>query len=398
MSVSGYLHLIRKIVLFANSGNRIRVSVQLVDVQSEVQFWGEKYDRELSDIFAVQDDIARRVTDSLRVAFVSRERRERRTEDIDAYTHYLRGRTLLYERTESSMKEALRQFEEAAEKDPGYARAYAGMADAHYLLGYFDYIPKREAYAKAKRLATKALSLDGALAEAHATLGAILEHYSNDYAGAEVEFKQAISLKPSYAQAHHWYAITLAAMGRLEEALEQMRVAEECDPLSPQIKTIRGTMLSWAGRDEEALAYWEAVLSTNPDFHLLYFHRAIHYIARGDRDHALADIRRKEKLTPGDLLCIFLSGYAGARFGDIQKTKEAISRLKTLSSRKGAVPDLVAHLYASMGDKDSFFEWANRAVDEQAFEPHDVRYSKLYGDIRADPRYRKLLRRIGLTG
>lgn len=378
------------------SGNRIRVSLQLVDVQSEVQFWSDKYDRDLSDIFAVQDDIARRVAESLTGALVAAERKERRTEDIDAYTHYLRGRTLLYDRREQAMKDALLQFKKAVKKDAGFARAYAGMADAYYLLGYFEHLPRERAYGMAKKLARRALSLDGTLADAHATLGAILDHYNYDYAAAEVEFKHAISLDPNYAQARHWYALTLAAMGRLDDALEEMGVAEECDPLSPQIRTVRGAMLSWAGRDDEALAEWEGVLETNPDFHLIYYQRAIHYIERGDRDRALADMEKKERLTPGDTSCIFLAGYIASSLGDRRKAMDAVRKLKLLQ-RRGPVPSTyISVIYGSLGEKEEFFARAKREIDERTFEPVFLRYSRLLSGIRADPRYGKLLSSVGL--
>jgi len=338
------------------STNRVRISLQLIDSESEEQLWANKYDRELNDIFAIQDDIAQKVTESLKVRLApGGEEKAKPTEDMDAYTHYLRGRTLLYDRTEPAMREALKHFEEAAKLDPRYARAYAGMADAYFLLGYFSALPFAEACSKAKELAGRALGLDPLLAEPHATLGVILSDYDHDYGRAEEEFRKAISVNPSYAQAHHWHALALATVGRMAEATEEMKKARDADPLSPQIRVIMGTMLSWAGRDDDALREWRTVLERNPDFPNLYYQRAVHYIDRGQKELALADVAKKLKLTPGETLAEFLVGYAAAHFGDRAKALEVLERLRA-SSREKPVPSLFfAHLYAALGDYDQFF-------------------------------------------
>jgi tetratricopeptide (TPR) repeat protein len=336
------------------------------------------------------------VTESLKVRLAPVEERTTPPENIDAYTHYLRGRTLLYERTEQAMREAMRHFEGATAKDPHYARAFAGLADTHYLLGYYAAIPFEEACIRAKLLAGKSLELDGALAEAHATLGTVLDHFDYDYAEAEDEFKRAISVNPSYAQAHHWYAVTLATLGRIGEAVEEMKKAQDGDPLSPQISVIKGIMLSWAGRDEEALKEWDMVQNRSPGFHNLYYQRAMHHIDRGEKELAFADVRKKLGLTPDDVTSKFLLGYASAHFSDRQKAEETIGEFKALAWEKIVPSALFAHLYAALGDDDEFFDWAERAVDEHRFEIPEVRYSSLYERIRADPRYARLLKKMGL--
>jgi adenylate cyclase len=378
------------------SGNRIRITVQLVEANTDEQLWVSKYDRELTDIFVIQDDIAQNITESLKVR-LARADEKAPPENIDVYTHYLRGRTLLYERTEQAMKEAMRYFEEAIAKDPHYARAYSGLADAHYLLGYYAALPFEEACATAKQQARKSLELDGSLAEAHATLGTVLDHFDHDYEGAEDEFKRAISLNPSYAQARHWYAITLATLGRIGEAVEEITKAQDADPLSQQISVVKGIMLSWSGRDEEALKEWDMVLKKNPGFHNLYFQRAMHYISRGQKELAFADVGEKVALTPDDVNSKFLLGYANAHFGEKKKAEETIRELKTLSKQKIIPSALFAHLYAALGDDDEFFHWADRAVAEHRFEILEVRYARPYERIRADPRYVGLLEKSGLS-
>lgn len=376
------------------SGKRVRITLQLVDSKTEEQLWDSKYDREMDDIFAIQDDIARNVTESLKVRLGQAETKP--PEDIDAYTHYLRGKTLLYERTEKAMQAALKHFDDAIRKDPSYARAYAGKADALYLLGYYFSLPFDEGCREARKLAQQALELDSNLAEAHATLGVILCNYDYDYKKSEEEFKQALALNPSYAQAHHWNALMLAIVGRIEEGVEEMKRAHDADPLSPQISVFRGVTLSWAGRDEDALEIWRSVQETNPDFHILYFQRAMHHIERGEKDLALADARRKARLTPDDVASTFLQGYADARFGETEKTMKTIRDLTSGSKGKIVPPELIAHLYAALGDNDRFFQWADRAIDEHQFGIPEVRYGRIYTGVRADPRYSKLLRDLGI--
>ncbi len=377
------------------SGNRVRITLQLVDAESEEQLWGNKYDRELGDIFSVQDDIARNVTESLKLKLVMGEAKP--PEDIDAYTHYLRGRTLLYERTETAMKQALKHFDEAIRLDPGYARAYSGKADAKYLLGYFFSLPFGEACNEARKLAEEALRLDPGLAEAHATLGVILSNYDCEYDKAETEFKRSISLNQSYAPAHHWNAVALATAGRIDEAVSEMKKAEDADPLSPQISVINGIMLSWAGRDEEALGEWRVIQERHPDFPNLYYQRAMHFIERDEKELAMADVKKKLSLSPDDAVSVFLEGFAAARFGDSKKARETIAVLMG-NARDRVVPTaLVAHLYAALGDRDRFFRWADRAVGEHEFSLPEVRYGRIYSEIRADPRYPSLLGKLGLT-
>ncbi len=375
------------------AGNKVRINVQLIDARTEEHLWAGKYDREMDNIFAIQDNIARRVTNALKVRLAKGKERGKPTGDLDAYTRYLRGRTLLYERTEPNVREARKQFELAIQADPSYAAAYAGLADAHYLAGYYHFAPTFESYSRAKDLTAKALGLDADLAEAHATVGVIKDHYDYDFGGAEDSFKNAIRLNPSYAQAHHWYALALLSMGRCGEALVELEKANEADPMSPIIRVVKGNALYYSGRDNDAVAEWRAVEESNPTFPGLYWHRAFYHMDVLQEEGADADIETWARLSGGNKEWLgFLKGYSDARFG---RREAALAAVRVLESASH-FPQFVAHIYGAMGDAARFFEWADRCVEERNFEIIAVRYMKTYERIRKDEKFEHLLTKMGL--
>ncbi|MDA4118677.1 MAG: hypothetical protein OK455_10075, partial [Thaumarchaeota archaeon] len=377
------------------AGDKVRITVQLIDARTEEHMWGAKYDREMDNIFAIQDNIAQRVTKALKVRLAKGGAKHKPTGDIDAYTHYLRGRRILYERTESNIKAAKRQFELAIEKDPNYAKAYAGLADAHYLAGYYHFAAVSESYSEAKKQTAKALALDEDLAEAHATIGVIKDHYDYDFRGAEDSFRKAIYLNPSYAQAHHWYSVTLLSMGRCEEALVELDKANEGDPLSPIIRVVKGNALYYSGREDEAVREWQAIEESNPTFPGLYWQRAFYHMDALQEKMADVDIEKWFRLSGGNQEWLgFLKGYLDARFGRRDAALRAVRELESASR----FPQFVAHIYAAMGDDSRFFEWADKCVQERNFEIIAVRYMKTYEQIRKDERYSNLLTKIGVDG
>jgi tetratricopeptide (TPR) repeat protein len=302
---------------------------------------------------------------------------------------------LLYERTEYSITEAMRQFELAIQMDPEYAVAYAALADAYYLAGYYAFAPLARSYTKAKELVSEALRLDENLAEAQATVGVIKDHYDYDFAGAEDSFKKAVDLNPSYAQAHHWYAVTLLAMGRLDEALVELEKANEADPLSPIIRVIKGNALYYSGKSSDAMAEWLEVQRNDPTFRGLYWQRAFYHMDTLHEQEAKADIEEWAILSrKKDIGLPFLEGYFDARFG---RKDEALRVLKELASTS-RFPQFVAHIYAALGNKDEFFTWADKAIQERNFEIVAVRYMRVYESIRKDKKYSNLLASMGLRG
>jgi TolB-like protein/lipoprotein NlpI len=375
------------------AGNKLRVSVQLIDAKTEEYLWTDKYDREMDNIFAIQDDIAHRVSNALKVKLVKGEAKGTPTEDIGAYTHYLRGRRLLYDRSEHSIKAAMEQFESAIKLDPKYAAAYAGLADAYYLSGYYRFSPLADSYGKAKELTSRALALNEGLAEAHATVGVIRDHYDYDFPGAEASFQRAIDLNPSYAQAHHWYAVTLMNMGRLEEALTELDRASEADPLSSIIRVIRGNALYFIGREAAALDEWRTVQQNDPTFPGLYWQRAFYFADTLQEKEATGEMKKLAGLShQGDKGLLFLEGYLDARFG---RREDALRIAEDLESTE-QLPQFVAHICAALGDSNGFFLWADKALRSKSFEVLAVRYMRIYEAIRNDQRYVELLNNMGL--
>lgn len=378
------------------SGDRIRIALQLVDPTSEERIWADKYDGRFDDIFAIQDEISRSVTRSLSVQLSPKYELPKSGGDIGAYTHCLKGRMQLYGRTEDALLGAVKEFESAIESDPEYARAYAGLADAKYLLGYFDYSPREQSYTDAVRLATMAVGLDPNLADPHATLGTLSAHLRYDFVKAEEEFRRAIALNPNYPLAHHWFAVTLCSMGRLAEAIEEIGRAQEADPLSPQITVVKGEFLAFAKRYEEAEREWQIVARRDPKFHVLYYQRAMNYMDRGEMERALADIQRVNELQPDSPFSRFLISCYDAFSGrkeSVLKTIEAL-KVRELGRRN---PDLIAVLYALTGDVDEFFHWENLAVELHSVEILELRYQGWSNAIRSDSRYSALMKRMNLT-
>ena len=226
------------------AANKLRVTAQLIDAGSEEHLWAQNYDRQLEDVFAIQTEVAQNVADALKTQMLGEEREhieKKPTQDIGAYTLYLKGRYYWNERNKESLERAIKYFEEAIKRDPRFALAYSGLADSYRVLVDHGYLPPSEGSPKAKEAARKALELDETLAEAHTSLASILS-LQWDWRGAEEEFAKALRSNPNYATAHHWYSIHLITLGRLDEAIKEVKIAEELDPLSPMIHTCVGAL------------------------------------------------------------------------------------------------------------------------------------------------------------
>ncbi len=271
------------------AGSRVRITLQLVDAESEEYLWSEAYDRNLEDVFALQEEIAQQVAQVLQVELLGKERSRvcvPPAADVDAYMLYLQGRHFWNRRSEEGVRRAAELFEQAICLDDRYAPAYAGLADAHAVLVNWGYAPKRDALKEARQAAEKAIALDPSLAEAHASLGLVLLEEADDLARAEESFRRATALNPSYAPAHHWLANVLHTTGRTEEGLQEIRKALQLDPLSPTIAVVAGEFLYEAGREDEAISQWRRALEIAPGFVRARFSLAHAYQAAGDWERA----------------------------------------------------------------------------------------------------------------
>ncbi len=374
------------------AGNKIRITAQLIDASNEEHLWADRFDRELNDIFAVQSEIATNVAGALQLRLLKpREPGKQQTGNLEAYTLYLRGRFLWNKRASQSIREAQKLFEQALTLDPGFARAYSGIADCYSILVDRGEIPWAEGGPKARAACEKALELDDGLPEAHASLGLALTR-EFDYEGAEREFRKATELNPGYASAYQWYGIMLEIIGRMDEAGTAIAKAEEADPLSPVILFNSGYYEWVNGRDDQAFEKWTRGLEVNPGFDVLHFGMAAFYAKKSMRKEALDELKQLDS-APNEnrqrrAVSAFLYGYIGER-------DEAGRRLQSLLSEANeptAPASQVAWAYAGLGDVDGFYEWALKSVRDRSLLPSWLRTHPFLERMRADPRYKEFLR------
>jgi TolB-like protein/class 3 adenylate cyclase/Tfp pilus assembly protein PilF len=387
------------------SGNRLRITAQLIDVQSQGHLWAQSYDRELDDIFKIQDDIAGKIAEALRVRLATTQEPVRKqTESIEAYTLYLKGRSLLNKRDEEGILGAIRSFQEAIRIDPTYAKAYSGLADAYslaaagglcYNIGY-DYITDpREGLSKAREALTRALELDDALPEAHASLG----HLAFDdcrFQEARRELRRAIELSPSYASAHHWYSLCLMEFGNLSDAIDEMERAHVLDPLSSIITLHLALDYLLSGRPEEALAMTDRLVEKMPTLPEGYMTRLMVFGDGGMKNKAFADLETFHKLYPDEeiykLVLAMLYGWFGEREKGLNLVQELLR--ETHDAPKSSFT--VSETYAVLGEADECFKWADRAIEKKQLFTMWLRYGHWYDKVRNDPRFPEIFKRLGL--
>lgn len=316
--------------------NKLRITVQLIDVQSEEHLWSELYERQLEDVFAIQSDIAQRVAEALQVHLLAGERRQlekRTTRNLGAYTLYLTGRQLWNMRLEEGLRLAIEQFQQAIEIDPDYALAYAGLADAYSIMANWGFLPEGEGYSQAREAALKALELDNKLGEAHASLGLIKWAYEHKVREAEREFRRAIELNPNYPTAHHWYAMFLQGLGRHEEALAEVRRALDLDPLSPVINHALGKILLLTGQFEAAREQYQRTVELAPGFAQARLGLAEIKRLSWDWEGAEEEIKRAIEVTPDSAWSYASYAYHLLALGRIAEGLGEMQRAIALSPR-----------------------------------------------------------------
>ncbi|HXQ93488.1 MAG TPA: adenylate/guanylate cyclase domain-containing protein [Nitrososphaerales archaeon] len=343
-------------------GKKIRVTAQLIDVETDEHLWSQNYDRDLSDVFAIQSDIAKNIAESLKIRLVDEEKRrieKTPTKSSEAHALYLKGRHYWNERNESGLKRAIEYFEKAIEKDPDYALSYVGIADCYSVLGEHGYVPMREAASKSKELATKALEHDDSLAEAHTSLASALTA-SKETSRAEREFKKAIELNPNYATAHHWYAIYLTGKEKKEEAISEAKKARELDPLSMQIRTFLAVTYYYAERYNEAQKELEECTDLEPSFSPAHVWLAIVYSEKHLFEEAIREAEKCVVLSPSTRSKSIL-GYANALAGRIDVAEKIYEEL-TQASKSQFISNLdFASLCIGMGRYEEAIDWLERA-------------------------------------
>jgi DNA-binding SARP family transcriptional activator len=382
--------------------DRLVVKTELVNVADGSQSWGQQYNRKLSDIFAIEEEISAEISERLRLQLSGDQQRrlaKRHTESIEAYHAYLKGRYYWNKRTEKDVKRGLEYFNQAIEQDPCYALAYAGLADSYIILGSFGIaaLAPRDAFPKAKEAALKALEIDDTLAEAHTSLADALGHYDWDWLNSQKEFRRAIELKPTYATAHHWYAFTcLTAMGRLDDAITEEKRAQELEPLSLIINTNLGTLFYLARQYDEAIVQYRKALEIDSNFIIAYWMLGLAYEQKSMFKESIAEFQKAVTLSGGSPLPTVLLGHAYAMAQQKDAALKVLDDLNELSKRVYVSSYRIAAIYACLAETEQAFAWLRRAYEERDVWLMWLRVDPVFDDLRSDPRFEELISLVGL--
>lgn len=379
---------------------KVRITAQLILMKDQTHVWARQYDRNLSNLLELENEIANEVAQEIRLTLAKNrgysKRHSSRTlspEQYVAYDSYLRGRYFWNKRTAEGFEQAIKCFEEAIAKDPNYARAYVGLADTYALISGYDLAPKNETIPKAREAAARALALDDGLAEAHASMALIAQNYDWDWQKAEAEYKRAIILDPNYATARHWYAELLTLQGRFSEALEEIERARQLDPRSLIILADRGAILYCARRYKEAIQQLQTVLEMEPNFpraHIVVFA----YVEQGMTQDALRDVAEWRKVQDGPFSWM-LSAYVNGRAGHKSEALGFLHKLEAERSRRYVDASKLVMAYVGMGDKEQALSWLEKGFSERSTALVWLKVDPAYDPLRSEPRFQALLSKLG---
>jgi tetratricopeptide (TPR) repeat protein len=382
------------------SGDRVRITAQLIEASADKHLWSESYEGELRDTLALQNKVARAIADEIRINLNPQEQAALKNVKVvnpKAYESYLKGRYFWNKRTANGLKVALAYFKQSIDEDPTYAQSYSGLADTYALLGDWQYseMTSKEALPKAKSAAVKALELDGALGEAHNSLAFCLDAFDWDFDSAGKEFRRAIELNPSYATAHHWYAWHLGVLGRYEDAIAEMRKAQNLDPLSLIINADLAELLLIAHSDDESIRQSRKTIEMDPNFALAHNQLGQAYLQKNMNEEAIAELQKAVQLSGGSPTCIANLARAYAASG---KRSEAIRLLTEVKNHSGPTysdASEIAVIYTALADSDQAMSWLQKGYEER-FNP-SVLLRPGFDPLRSDPRFQELVRQIGLS-
>jgi serine/threonine-protein kinase len=379
------------------AGSRVRITAQLIHAATDRHLWAESYERDLTDVMALQGEVTRAIAGEVKAVLTPQEQTRlasARPVNPEAHEAYLKGRYSWNLRTEEGLKKGIEYFQQAIEKDPGHALAYAGLADSYDALAYWNLMAPKEAFPRAKAAALKALEMDETLAEAHASLGEARFKYDWDWVGAEKEYKRAIELNPGYATAHGWYAGYLSGMGRHDKAIAEAKRAQELDPLSLSINAGEGWAFFCARRYDEAIAQCRRTLELNVGFYPTHLYLGFAYEQKKLFEQAIAEYQEAIGLGRGKPL---LAPYLARGFAAAGKRTEAltiISQMAELSKRRYVSPYGMAQIYAALSDPGRAFQWLDKACQERDTWLVWLKVEPGFDSLHSDPRFQDLLRRM----
>lgn len=380
-------------------GHRVRIRTQLIYAPADRHIWAQAYERDLQDVLALQANLAHDIAGEIQLRLTSQQKANLsavRPVDPEAHELYLKGRFFWNKRDPSGFAKAVDYFQQAIAKDPHYAQPYAGLADAYALSGGFNLTPPAEVMPRAKAAAERALELDPNLAEAHASLGLIAPFLNWNWAEAQRQYERAIELNPNYATAHHWYAEGyLMPMGRVDEAIVEIRKAQELDPLSAVIATDLGKELYFACKYDEAIAQLHRGLELDPSFTSAHNWISDSLLEEGNYSEAVSELE-KTKASRELRVYIRQTAYLHARMGRKAQAQAELTKSLQLSQGKQVSSGAVALTYAALGNKDQAFAWLEKAYAEHSSFMTSLKFWSVFEPLRSDPRFADLLKRVGL--
>jgi TolB-like protein/Tfp pilus assembly protein PilF len=380
--------------------NKIRISAQLVKVSDASIMWSDQFNREMNDIFSVQDEITLEIVKELKGELLGEEKEnlvKRYTENAEAYNLYLQGRFFWEKRTEEGFEKAQDFFEQAIDKDPNYALAYVGLADTYGTHIGYGFLSANEAVPKIKTLLEKALAIDEEIAGAHALMAMIEYNYDWDWEGAEKGFKLAIKLNPNHVYAHMWYGIYLANKGQLDKAMEEQTRAYELDPLNIVANFGVGAANVSARHYDDAIEALKKTLSMDQNFVPAYSKLGMIYLLKSKYEEALQELDKAWELSKrNDSSLLAIMGITYAKSGNRIEAEKILKELLELSQQRYVQPVHIAALYMGLDQKDQAFEWLDKAYRVRSSELVSLKIDPLWDDLRQDPRFSVLLKKIGL--
>jgi tetratricopeptide (TPR) repeat protein len=380
-------------------GDNLTVSVELVDVRDNKQLWGEKYERKVADLLAVQREIAQEISSNLRTKIsgeVQNRVTKRYTENAEAYQLYLKGRYFWNKRTRDDLKKSIEYFNQSIERDPNYALAFAGMADAYVLFPGYSVSSPQDSYPKARAAAKRALEIDEGLAEAHAALGLELFAYEWNAAEAIKEFRRAIELNPNYATAHHWYGNqVLLYTGRFDEAIAAMKRAQELDPLSLIVNADVGDTYFYARQYDKAIEQLLKTIEMDQSFYYAHYELGMAYEMKGLYPEAIAAYKQARALN-NDPRVLALLGHAYAASGRRDEALKMLKQLQELARQQYVPAYHFVILYAGLVDRDQAFQWLEKTYQDRTSRMTILQVDPFLDPLRSDPRFTEMVNRVGL--
>jgi serine/threonine-protein kinase len=383
------------------AGDRVRIVAQLIDAETDQHLWADTYDRQLTDIFAIQTDVALHIAAALKAELYPDERMrlgKEPTGDLQAYQLYLEGQHCFHRWTEEGIRKGIEFFNQAIAKDAGYALAYAAVARAYTELGLglgAGALRPDEAYRQARIAVAKALELDSELAEAHTMLAFLRFVCDYDWTGAEQEFKRALELNPSSAQAYDTYGLMLSALERYDEAIAMQQRAHELDPLAHRLDV--ATTFLRAGRYDEALRAATGVTEFDPYLPMGHSTLGWAYLKKGIQEQGLAELEQAVSLSPGNTMFVAQLGQALATVGKVDQARDVLRKLEELSRLRYVSPYHMAYVHTGLGEQDKAMDWLEQAYEERAGGVYGIKGSFLFTTLRSHPRFTALLKKMNLA-